>query len=93
MNESRSRLVLEERKRLEVNGVRNVDSFDEDCIQLDSVQGGLEISGSGLKIAALDLDAGRVEISGQIESLIYGKSREERSARHRSKNVLTRLLK
>ncbi|MBQ1343368.1 MAG: sporulation protein YabP [Firmicutes bacterium] len=93
MAESRQRLLLEERRLLSLTGVKAVESFDEQLIQLDSELGGVEISGEGLQIGALDLEQGRVEVSGRIDGLSFVKSREERSVRHKSKNALARLLK
>ncbi|MBR2783134.1 MAG: sporulation protein YabP [Firmicutes bacterium] len=93
MAESRQRLLLEERRLLSLTGVKAVESFDEQLIQLDSELGGVEISGEGLQIGALDLEQGRVEVSGRIDGMSFVKSREERSVRHKSKNALARLLK
>ena len=93
MAESRQRLLLEERRLLSLTGVKAVESFDEQLIQLDSELGRVEISGEGLQIGALDLEQGRVEVSGRIDGLSFVKSREERSVRHKSKNALARLLK
>ena len=93
MVDMRQRLALDERKELMVSGVKNVDSFDENRIELNSTLGGIDICGSGLKIAALNLDEGKVSITGQIDSISYVKSREERSVRHKSKSVMSRLLK
>lgn len=93
MVDMRQRLALDERKELLVSGVKNVDSFDENRIELNSTLGGIDICGAGLKIAALNLNEGRVTISGQIDSIAYVKSREEKSVRHKSKNVMARLLK
>ena len=93
MAESRQRLLLEERSQLALTGVKAVDSFDEQLIALDSELGGVEISGEGLQIGSLDLDQGRVEVSGRIDSVAFVKSREERSVRHKRKKALSRLLK
>ena len=93
MAESRQRMMLEDRRQLVLTGVKAVDSFDEELIQLNSELGGVEISGEGLQIGSLDLDQGRVEITGRIDGVAFVKSREERSVRHKSKNVLARLLK
>lgn len=93
MAEGKQRLLMDDRKELLISGVRNVDSFDEQRIELDSILGGIDISGEGLKIAALNLDEGKVTISGQINGVAYVKSREERSVRHKRQNLIARLLK
>lgn len=86
-------LAMEDRRELRLSGIQDVDSFDEQRIELNSVLGGIDITGENLKIAALDLDVGRVVVSGRIDSIVYGKSREERSMRHKGKHALARLLK
>ena len=93
MAESRQRLVLEERRELMIGGVLEVESFDETRIELESSLGGIDIGGSGLKIAALNLEEGKITISGQINSIAYGQSRSERGLKHKGRNALSRLLK
>ena len=93
MAECRQKLLLEDRSQLAMTGVKTVDSFDEQLIELDSELGGVAISGEGLQIGALDLEQGRVEVGGRIDAVAFVKSREERSVRHKSKNALARLLK
>lgn len=93
MVEGRQRLILEERRELLIGGVLDVESFDETRIELNSSLGGIDIGGQGLKIAALNLEEGKITISGQIDSIVYGQSRSERSIKHKSKTALSRLLK
>ena len=45
MAEGKQRLLLDDRKELLISGVRNVDSFDEQRIELDSSLGGIGIDG------------------------------------------------
>ena len=91
--DSKHRLVLEDRKLLTLSGIRNVDSFSEQSIALSSELGAIDITGEDLKITELDLTHGNISIQGQIDSLTYGRSREERTVRHKSKSALARLLK
>ena len=93
MTESRQTLVLEDRKSLSISGIRNVDSFDEQRIELSSVMGTIDITGAGMKIAGLDLTAGNILIQGEIDVLAYSRSKEEKSVRQKSKSALARLLK
>lgn len=93
MAEEGHRLTLSERRQLQLSGVISVDSFDSENIELNTKLGGLQISGTELKIGTLNLNDGQVAISGAISGLVYGKSREEKSGRHKTKNVISRLLK
>ncbi|MDO4732806.1 MAG: sporulation protein YabP [Bacillota bacterium] len=93
MSEKGQKLILDDRKQLSISGINNVDSFGEQQIILSSVFGGMDILGSGLKISGLDLTAGSILITGEIESISYCRSREEKSMRRKSRNALARLLK
>ncbi len=93
MAENKQRLLIEDRKKLSVDGVESVVSFDNECIELNTNLGGITVGGEELSIAALNLDQGRVEIAGEIVSVAYGKNQLEKTARHKSKNMLARLMK
>lgn len=93
MAENRHRLILDERVSLMLNGVSNVDVFDEAHIELSGSFGGIDIEGEGMKIAALDLDEGKISISGTIDAFAYCQSREEKKMRHKGKKALSRLFK
>lgn len=68
------RLTLEGRNVLAVTGVTDVTSFDEAAAVLDTSRGLLIIRGGGLHVEQLNLDAGEVKISGQVDSLTYEES-------------------
>lgn len=93
MAESKHRLVLDDRSSLMLNGVTNVDGFGDEYIELTGSFGGLDIRGDQLKIAALDLDAGKITVNGRIDALIYCQSREEKKIKNKSKKALSWLLK
>lgn len=93
MTDNRHRLIIDERTSLMLNGVTNVDSFDESRIELSGIFGGINIEGEEMKISALDLDEGKISINGTINAFAYCQSREEKKFRHRSKKAISRLLK
>ncbi len=80
---------MKERSFLEIKGVKSVDSFDSNIIELTTVLGALEIFGEQLKVGNLSLENGNLTISGKINALQYG----EKSSKSRSKSMLSRLLK
>ena len=82
------RVVLEDRSRLTVSGVEEVERFDENTVVLSTAQGGLEIQGEGLHIEKLSLDGGDLKVEGDIDALTYEESRRERSG-----GLLARLLR
>ena len=59
-------LILEERGSLTVTGVSDIDSFDEETVVVE-----LTVRGSGLHINKIDVDAGELELEGEIDSLSY----------------------
>ncbi len=67
-------LEMVERKSVTLQGIDDVISFDEGCIVLLSVCGIISIDGKDMHIVSLDLDTGRVEISGTVNGIIYPES-------------------
>ena len=72
------RVVLEDRSRLTVSGVEEVERFDENTVVLSTAQGGLEIQGEGLHIEKLSLDGGDLKGEGTVDSLSYEDAGRER---------------
>lgn len=64
-------IILEDRERLSVSGVLDVESFCEDKILLETTLGFLEVSGSELKMNKLSVDSGELSIEGDISSVNY----------------------
>lgn len=57
-----------------VTGVKDVISFDEHCVVLETEQGMLTIKGRELHVGRLTLDQGEVEIGGIPDSMVYSGS-------------------
>ena len=64
-------LMLENRERLHLTGVTDVDSFDETLVVVNTELGELTIGGSDLNILNLDTENGALTLEGQIVSLFY----------------------
>ena len=64
-------VILEDRKRLTITGVSDVDSFDEQTVVIYTDMGELTIRGSDLKIGRLNTETGELNISGTIYALAY----------------------
>ncbi len=93
MSDNKHRLIIEDRAGIMLSGVTDVAGFDDCRIELTGSFGGLDILGEGLKIASLDLEEGKVSISGRIDAISYGESKEDKKARNKGKKALARLLK
>lgn len=59
------------RERLEISGVRDVISFDEQSVILETVCGSLAVEGSHLHIHVLNLEHGIVAMDGTVNSIGY----------------------
>ena len=69
--EKKNNLTLNNRKKLNLTGVLEVVSYDDEKIQLNTNLGSLDIKGSSLKINKLDVQNGDVIIMGMINSMVY----------------------
>lgn len=69
-------LILEERKRLSISGVTEIDSFDEQTVVLFCTEGQIAIRGEGLHINRIDVDSGELTLEGnRIDSFAYADNR------------------
>lgn len=64
-------IVIEDRDRMTVTGVEQVESFNENTIILTTVKGGMTIKGEGMNISRLNLEEGSVKIEGKINGVAY----------------------
>lgn len=72
--ETAHNLILENRKKLSVSGVNDVESFDEESIVLYTDMGTLTIKGSELHIQKLSVESGETVIEGRVDSCVYSES-------------------
>ena len=59
------------REKLNLDGVINVEGFDESYVSLSTVGGRVVVEGSALKIEELTKDDGAILISGKIDGVFY----------------------
>lgn len=71
VEDNKSNLSLENRKKLTLSGVIEVISFDDQKIDLTTNLGNLTIKGEELKMNKLDVQNGDVIIAGSIASMVY----------------------
>lgn len=67
-------ILLENRQKLLVSGVIDVESFNEQYVIVHTDLGILAIKGEGLHISRLNLDNGELNVEGDILSLEYSES-------------------
>jgi len=64
-------IILEERRRLTVSGVSDVESFNENGVVCRTNRGTLLIKGSNLRVDKLSLEGGDLAVEGAVDSLLY----------------------
>ncbi|WP_077623913.1 sporulation protein YabP [Sediminibacillus massiliensis] len=64
-------IKMNNRKSLEISGVKEVDSFDNEEFLLQTVMGYLIVRGENLQMKNLDVGEGNVSIKGKIFELSY----------------------
>ena len=79
--------IMENRKKLTLTGVRDVESFDENNVTMDTVQGSLTIKGEGLHISGFNRETGDLSMDGFVSSAQYSDSKKQ------SGSVLSRIFK
>ncbi|MGM9986998.1 MAG: sporulation protein YabP [Bacillaceae bacterium] len=82
-------ITLNGRKILEINGVKQVESFDSEEFLLQTVMGMLHIRGSNLQMKNLDVEKGIVSIKGKINGFEY----LDENTTGKSKGIFSKLFK
>lgn len=83
-------IVLENREKLNVTGIVDVLSFDDQIIIIQTELGLLTIKGEDLKINKLSIDTSDFIVDGKINSLVYSNSD---GTIPKSKNILGKIFK
>ena len=65
---------MENRSKVSISGVEDVDSFDEQNVILFTSAGLLTVRGHDFHINKLNVESGEVVIEGEVESLTYSES-------------------
>lgn len=77
-------IIIENRSKMSITGVIDVQSFDDQTVILKTELGDLAVKGEGLKVNSFAVETGSIMIEGQIIALAY-------SANNR-KSVMSRLF-
>ena len=82
-------VILENRNKLSISGVRDVLSFDDQIVILETDLGMLTVKGDNLKINKLSIDTADVIIEGEINTLSYSQKDLER----RNEGIFSKIFK
>lgn len=64
-------LVLENRQKLSISGVIDIESFNDECVVVETELGELIVRGEDLHINRLNLDNSELNIEGDVVSCEY----------------------
>lgn len=72
IGEADNQMILKGRKELLLKGVKELLRFDDTLAEFSTVNGDLIVTGSGIRVAGLDLEQGEVSVQGDsIDALEY----------------------
>ena len=81
-------IFIGSREKMNINGVKEIVSFDEGAVNLKTVCGDLSVEGAGLHISVLNIEKGEVEMQGRINAVYYYDTAEDDK-----KGLLSRIFK
>lgn len=64
-------IILENRKKLTLTGIKDVLSFDDEIVVVESELGLLNIKGSDLRVNKISVETGDVIVDGTIRAIEY----------------------
>ena len=64
-------VIIDNREKLNVSGVIDVTSFDEETILLKTVMGKITVKGENLHILSFDNEIGDLVSEGKIHAVVY----------------------
>lgn len=82
-------LILENREKLNVSGVLDVLSFDDQIVIIETELGLLTVKGDNLRINKLSTDTEEVTVEGNIFTLSYS----ERNNSNKDSSIFSKIFK
>lgn len=67
-------IIVEDRSKLSVSGVEDIDTFDESNFIAITTAGALVVKGADLHINKLNVDTGELVVDGEIDSCVFNNS-------------------
>ena len=64
-------VIIEGRKKLNISGVKNVTSFDDETVLLETYLGNMTVKGEGLHIESFNTETGDLSAVGKIHAVVY----------------------
>lgn len=70
-------VLIQDRSRAEMTGIREVESFNESGIELVCHDGAIAIEGDALKIDHFSVETGKISVLGRITGVFYYDKQEK----------------
>lgn len=64
-------VIIEGRKKLNISGVKDVSSFDDETVLLDTTLGKITVKGEDLHIVNFNTETGDLAATGRIHAVVY----------------------
>ena len=78
-NKQNQLVTIKDRKVLEIDGVKKLDSFDSKEFLIDTIFGYVHVLGNDLSLGLMDMEKGKLTINGTINTFSYlAKNKSER---------------
>ena len=68
---SAQNVIIENRKKLNLSGVKDVLNFDDETIMLDTTLGRMTIKGEELHIESFNIASGDLTATGKVYAVVY----------------------
>ena len=78
--QKKQNLTLESRKHLSIDGVKDIKSFDDLLVCLETNMGKMNVEGKQLKISKYLCNTGEMTIDGIIDAVIYFEDSQEKKS-------------
>ena len=82
-------LILENRSKLNISGVLDVLSFDDQVIIVETELGLLTIKGENLRINKLSIDTSEVIVEGDISYMAYSNKKKKK----KKNSIISKIFK
>ncbi len=83
---SNNNIIIENRKKFNISGVKDVISFDEETVVLECVLGRLVLKGMGLHIGSFAAETGDLLGEGKVNAVVY-------TAEEKGGNLFSRIFR
>lgn len=70
-------ICLFSRKHMDLTGIKEVVSFDDDQVTVSSDLGMISVEGRNLKIESFSTEKGELKINGEFDSFFYYSKKEQ----------------